>query len=380
MPVEEALAVATSMCQKVYCRSLQRGVAIPMSVIRQDATTKAWVIIASERAKRPHDFRRAMPARASPEHEASCPFCPGHEMSTPPEVWRLSGPQGSGWAVRVIPNKFAALAGASEPQRREAGPLFREMDGVGAHEVIIETPVHSQVMPLMTDAEIERVLQAYQARFQALRGDPRVRYIIIFKNYGEQAGTSLEHPHSQLVATPIAPLRVRCTYEVAIRYYDDTGRCLYTDLVEAELEAGVRVVQETADFVVFHPFASHVPFETWIAPKRHQSSFGQVARDELAALAPALRETLQALYDALGNPDFNYIVHSAPIEDDSKHYYLWHIQILPRVTTIAGFELGSGMFTTTMFPEASAAFMRKVIGRRTGHDGRGQTLDRSGEN
>jgi UDPglucose--hexose-1-phosphate uridylyltransferase len=126
--------------------------------------------------------------------------------------------------VRVIPNKFAALAGASEPQRREAGPLFCEMDGVGAHEVIIETPVHNRVMPLMTDAEIERVLQAYQARFQALRGDPRVRYIIIFKNHGEQAGTSLEHPHSQLVATPIAPLRVRCTYEVAIRHYDDTGR------------------------------------------------------------------------------------------------------------------------------------------------------------
>jgi UDPglucose--hexose-1-phosphate uridylyltransferase len=237
-----------------------------MSVIRQDATTKAWVIIASERAKRPHDFRRAMPARASPEHEASCPFCPGHEMSTPPEVWRLSGPQGSGWAVRVIPNKFAALAGASEPQRREAGPLFCEMDGVGAHEVIIETPVHNRVMPLMTDAEIERVLQAYQARFQALRGDPRVRYIIIFKNHGEQAGTSLEHPHSQLVATPIAPLRVRCTYEVAIRHYDDTGRCLYADLVEAELEAGVRVVQETADFVVFHPFASHVLLKPGLPP------------------------------------------------------------------------------------------------------------------
>jgi UDPglucose--hexose-1-phosphate uridylyltransferase len=351
-----------------------------MSVIRQDVTTKAWVIIASERAKRPHDFRRAMPAAASPDHEASCPFCPGHEMSTPPEVWRLSDPQGSGWAVRVIPNKFAALAGACEPQRREAGPLFREMDGVGAHEVIIETPVHNRVMPLMTDAEIERVLQAYQARFQALRADPRVRYIIIFKNHGERAGTSLEHPHSQLVATPIAPLRVRCAYEVAIRHYDDTGRCLYADLVEAELEAGIRVVQETADFVVFHPFASQVPFETWIAPKRHQPSFGQVARDELAALAPVLRETLRALYEALGNPDFNYIVHSAPIEDESKHYYLWHIQILPRVTTIAGFELGSGMFTTTMFPETSAAFMRNLIGRGARHDSRRWLLDRSGEN
>jgi UDPglucose--hexose-1-phosphate uridylyltransferase len=341
--------------------SLQGG-SRPMSVIRQDATTKAWVIIATERAMRPDDFRGAIPARASPEHEASCPFCPGHEMSTPPEVWRLSDPQGSGWAVRVIPNKFAALAGAAEPQRREAGPLFREMDGVGAHEVIIETPMHNRVMPLMTDAEIERVLQAYQARLQARRADPRVRHVIIFKNHGERAGTSLEHPHSQLVATPIAPLQVRRTYEVATAHYDDTGRCLYGDMVEAELEAGVRLVLETADFVVFHPFASHVPFETWIAPKRHQPSFGQAARDELAALAPVLRRTLRALYDVLRNPDFNYIVHSAPIEDESKHYYLWHIQILPRVTTIAGFELGSGMSITTIFPEASAAFMRQVIG------------------
>jgi UDPglucose--hexose-1-phosphate uridylyltransferase len=340
-----------------------------MSIIRQDATTKAWVIIATERAKRPHDFKKAMATHASATYEASCPFCPGHEMSTPPEVWRLSHPQGTGWAVRVIPNKFAALAGAAEPQRREAGPLFREMDGVGAHEVIIETPVHNRVMPLMTDVEIERVLQAYQARVQALRTDPRVRYVLIFKNHGEQAGTSLEHPHSQLVATPIAPLQVRRTYEVAIGHYDDTGRCLYCDLVAAEVEAGVRLVRQTADFVVFHPFASHVPFETWIAPRRHQSSFGQVSRHELAALAPVLRETLRALYDALGNPDFNYIVHSAPIEDESKHYYLWHIQILPRLTMIAGFELGSGMFITTMLPETSAAFMREMIGQEMTHDG-----------
>jgi UDPglucose--hexose-1-phosphate uridylyltransferase len=332
-----------------------------MSVIRQDATTKMWVIIAPERGRRPHDFRRATAARVLPEHEPSCPFCPGNEATTPPEVWRVSDPQGTGWGVCVIPNKFAALAGAAAPRRREAGPLFREMDGVGAHEVIIETPVHNRLMPLMTDAEIERVLLAYQARFEVLRADPRVRYIIIFKNHGEQAGTSLDHPHSQLVATPIAPLQVRRTFEVAIGHYDDTGRCLYADLIEAELAAGVRLVQETADFVVFHPFASRVPFETWITPKRYQPSFGQASRGELATLAPVLRGTLRALYTALGNPDFNYIVHSAPVDDESKHYYLWHIQILPRVSPIAGFELGSGMSITTVLPEASAAHMREVV-------------------
>jgi UDPglucose--hexose-1-phosphate uridylyltransferase len=234
---------------------------------------------------------------------------------------------------------------------------------VGSHEVIVESPIHNRTPSQMDDAEVEQILRAYQARYQALQQDPRVRYIIIFKNHGERAGTSLAHPHAQLVATPIAPLQIRRKYEVAISHYDDTGRCLYCDLVEAEVAAQVRIVEETERFVVFHPFASRVPFETWIAPKHHQPSFGQVSREELAALAQVLRRTLLALDNALGNPDFNYVLHSAPTEDDTKRYYLWHIQILPRVTTIAGFELGSGMYITTVVPEESAALMRDIMAR-----------------
>jgi UDPglucose--hexose-1-phosphate uridylyltransferase len=233
------------------------------------------------------------------------------------------------------------------------------MDGVGTHEVIIETPAHDRTLAMMTDHEVADVLTAYQVRYRSLREDPRLKYIIIFKNHGEGAGTSLAHPHSQLVATPVPPMTLRRKYEVAIAHYDNTGRCLYRDIAEAEQKGKSRVVLETDRFLVFHPFASRVPFETWIMPKRHQPSFGQVGEEELRALALVLRRTLRALYERLGDPDFNYIVHSAPIEDENKDYYLWHIQILPRLSTIAGFELGSGIYVSTMLPEQSAAMIRE---------------------
>jgi UDPglucose--hexose-1-phosphate uridylyltransferase len=329
-----------------------------MSVIRQDPSTKEWVVIASERARRPHDFTG--PARKVSEeaHSPTCPFCAGNEAMTPGEVLRKPKAGGNGWGVRVVPNKYAVLSPKGEPDRTESGPLFREMNGVGAHEVIIESPVHNRIIPLMEDSEVESILSAYQERYKILRKDPRVRYLIVFKNHGEGAGTSLEHPHSQLVAAPIAPMQIRRRYEVAIGHYDDTGRCLYCDIVKEELKVGVRVVAETDGFVVFHPFASRLPFETWIAPKDHQPSFGQATAPELSELARLLKRTLLTLFNGLGNPDFNYILHTAPIEDETKPYFLWHIQILPRLSTIAGFELGSGLSITTVSPEESASFVR----------------------
>ena len=330
-----------------------------MSIIRQDPTTKEWVIIAGERGRRPHEYNQHACVRPHPAEIGPCPFCPGHEASTPDEVLRIPGAGGTGWAVRVTANKFPALGDAGLLDRRETGPLFREMDGVGAHEVIIETPVHDRQLPLMTDCEVADVLTAYQMRYRALRQDPRLKYIIVFKNHGETAGTSLAHSHSQVVATPVPPMTLRRKYETAIAHYDETGRCLYCDVMEEERKAKSRVVMETDRFLVFHPFASRVPFETWIMPKRHQSSFGQVSKEDLRELAPVLRGTLWALYERLGDPDFNYMIHSAPTEDENKDYYLWHIQILPRLTTIAGFELGSGIYISTMLPEQSAAVMRE---------------------
>lgn len=330
-----------------------------MSIIRQDPTTKEWVIIAAERMRRPHEYSREARSRSHAKENRPCPFCPGHEAATPAEVFRIADSSGTGWAVRVTSNKFPALGATGRLERREVGPLFREMDGVGTHEVIIETPAHDRGLPLMTDREVADILNAYQARYRSLQEDTRLKYIIIFKNHGEAAGTSLSHPHSQLVATPVAPMLLRRKYEVAIAHYDDTGRCLYCDVAEEERRAKSRVVLETGLFLVFHPFASRVPFETWIMPKQHQASFAQVSAEDLLALAPILRRTLRALHDRLGDPDFNYIIHSAPIEDENKDYYLWHIQIFPRLTTIAGFELGSGIYVTTTLPEESAAAMRE---------------------
>ena len=332
-----------------------------MSIIRQDPTTKEWVIIAAERKRRPHEYNQKAGQPSPSNQTGPCPFCPGHEAMTPEEVFRTAGPQGTGWAVRVTANKFPALGGMGRLERREAGPLFREMDGVGVHEVIIETPSHERVLPLMTDSEVADILKTYQARDRSLREDPRLKYLIIFKNHGEAAGTSLVHSHSQLVATPVPPILLRRKYEVAVSHYDDTGRCLYCDVADEERKAGTRVVMDTDRFLVFHPFASRVPFETWITPKQHQPSFGQVTAGDLVELASVLRKTLRALHDQLGNPDFNYIIHSAPIDDENKDYYLWHIQILPRLSAIAGFELGSGIYITTMLPEESAAAMREWV-------------------
>ena len=263
--------------------------------------------------------------------------------------------------MRAVANRFPALSPGGELRRSAQGPLFRELDGVGHHEVIVETPIHNRITPCLDGAEIERVFRAYQARYRALREDPLVKTILIFKNHGEKAGTSLEHPHSQLVATPVVPMLLRRKHEVARDHYDDTGRCLYSDLVEAEVRAKTRVVLESEHFVAFHPFASRMPFETWIAPKRRRPSFGQATPEELADLAQVLARALRGLYQALGNPDFNYIVHSAPIEDEAEAYYLWYVQIVPRLAEIAGFELGSGIYLTTEMPEESAAFMREVL-------------------
>lgn len=333
-----------------------------MPELRQDPATKEWIIIATERAKRPCDFQREAVKKVLPTYDDSCPFCPGREAETPPEVLAYREAKGAnvpGWTVRVIPNKFSVLVPEGSTERRTKGDLLRVMDGVGYHEVIVETPIHNHFIPHMEEGEVERILQAYRDRYVALRQDRRVKLILIFKNHGEAAGTSLEHPHSQLVATPIVPASIRHRYDVAIQYYDATGRCLDCDIVEAERKADERVVLETEDFLVFHPFASQSPFETWIAPKQHRPSFGQITLEECRALAVVLKTTLARLAKALNDPDYNFVMHTAPIGDEDEEYYLWHIQILPRLTTMAGFEIGSGMRINIAKPEETARFLRQ---------------------
>ena len=337
-----------------------------MSELRQDPATKEWVIIATERAKRPDQFRRRTEAPDLPVYDPACPFCPGREALTPPTLWEKKAAQvegGADWRVRVFANKFPALTPAGETQRRTRDGFFQQMDGLGYHEVIVETPIHNRCIHQMENTEVQDVLEAYRERYVALRQDRHVKMILIFKNHGESAGTSLAHPHSQIVATPVVPGRVRRKYEEGVRYFDATGRCLYSDWRDAEQAAAHRVVLETDRFLVFHPFASRSPFETWILPKRQCPSFGRIEDDEVGELACVLGQVLSALARLLNRPDYNYVVHSAPVDGEDEEYFLWHVQIVPRLIRTAGFEIGSGMRINTACPEETAGALRESLER-----------------
>jgi UDPglucose--hexose-1-phosphate uridylyltransferase len=335
-----------------------------MSMLRYDLTSNDWVIFAPSRARRPHEFKRpAGSVATSLPADSLCPFCPGNERMTPPEIFALRGttpPNSPGWRVRVIPNKFPALRIEEDHRRFEDGPLFRYMGGCGAHEVIVESPDHSTVLARQPAEQIEFVLRTLQVRFNDLMRDARFQAIILFKNHGEGAGTSLAHPHFQLIATPVVPQQLRIKHRIAIDYFDRSGRCLYCVLLAEELAAGKRIIAENEHFAVFLPYASHVPFETWILPKRHQPSFGLVDAGLLRPLAEILKTTLLKLYVGLENPDFNLTINTVPRGDEDKEYFLWHLQISPRLTTPAGFELGSGMSINTVLPEEAAEFLRNV--------------------
>jgi UDPglucose--hexose-1-phosphate uridylyltransferase len=334
-----------------------------MPELRQDPATKQWVIIATERAKRPHDFMKIKKPDSLPDYQPNCPFCPGNESMTPPETtaYRSGGlSNGPGWWVRVVPNKFSALVPEGSLSRKEEQAIFRKMDGVGKHEVIIETPQHNLHLPLMEDRQVEEIMLVYRERYLTLREDPRFKLIIIFRNHGSHAGTSLEHPHSQLVAMPIVPLSIRYRFEKAAHHFDDDGTCVYCDVLREGLRERKRLILETDQFATFHPFASRAPFETWIIPKKHHASFGSISVDEAKEFAWVLKRTLFQLYQGLNNPDYNFIIHTAPIKDEHEDYFHWHLQILPRLVTPAGFELGTGMFINTALPEETAAFIRDL--------------------
>jgi UDPglucose--hexose-1-phosphate uridylyltransferase len=255
-----------------------------MPELRQDPTTKQWVFMATERAKRPDQFRSQEKPAAPVPPPGSCVLCPGNESQTPRELFAIRDSQQAdtpGWLVRVVPNKFPAFVPTAAGQRRHED-IFVSASAYGHHEVIIEGPDHGRHLGLMYDWEIRNVLGAYKTRYEPLRADSKVKLILLFRNHGRTAGTSLTHPHSQLVATPIIPLHIRQKYAQAIQHYDDTSRCLYCELLEAELAVGKRVVLRSTCFAVVHPFASQVPFETWIVPKQHNPAFRNVDSEQLA--------------------------------------------------------------------------------------------------
>ena len=329
-----------------------------MPEIRYNMITREWVVIATERARRPDEFRKKIKERTEiPSFMPNCPFCPGNEDKTPPELLRL--PSGGPWQVRITSNKFAALERDGRLSRTTSG-IRRTVTGVGIHDVIIETPDHSKATALLTDHELGMVIEAYRRRYLSVLEDGRVEQVTIFKNHGEAAGTSLQHSHSQLIGTPIIPTEVRDRMETALRHYDAMGECIFCRTLEEEMAEGSRVVLETERFMAFVPFAALSPFHLWIFPKRHEASFGSVTDSDVADLARMLRLILLKLYRGLGNPDFNYTIRTAPKDSAQVRYYHWYLSVIPRVTRLAGFELGSGMFINISVPEESAQFLRDL--------------------
>ena len=296
---------------------------------------------------------------ALPAFEPACPFCPGNEDQTPPEI--LRHPEGAGWRVRVVPNMYAALSGEGSA-RRTGSPMFREMPGVGSHEVVIESPRHDARIDGMSQDEVAEIIDVWRERYRALIVRPDVRAVVVFKNFGALAGTSLAHPHSQVVATPVFLPRLLRRLDVATRYFDENGVCVYDDVIAAERTAQTRIVDECGGFLAFEPFAANSPYETWITPSFHQGSFGDLADEEVDDLACIVIRTLTAIRAACGDPDFNLVMYSAPTNGGhTDQVFHWHIKILPKLATPAGFEIGSAMSINTVPPEDAAAELRTAL-------------------
>jgi len=330
-----------------------------MPEIRQNPATKEWVIVATERAKRPEDFIQPKPATRTVRFSKKCPFCPGHEDMTPPEIASNRDERGA-WTLRVVPNRFPALVPEAESVREENADFFRRMPGFGQHEVIVETPLHNASFGRAGDEKAYEIVSMYHKRYRCLREDNRFKLITIFRNYGKDAGTSLEHPHSQIVATPIVPLHIRHRLEEATRFYDDNGACLFCRIIEMEKKEKIRVVMEQDGFLVVEPFASRSPFETWILPLEHRSTFSEATVGELTGFARVLNRVLAKFITGLQDPAFNMVIQNAPTDEENVDYYHWHVKIFPRVTTPAGFELGTGVYINTVLPESAAQYLKKV--------------------
>ncbi|MGA2091638.1 MAG: galactose-1-phosphate uridylyltransferase [Endomicrobiales bacterium] len=329
-----------------------------MPELRRDPIIGRWVIISTDRGKRPSDFSRPEDISTGKK----CPFCPGNEAMTPSEIvaYGESGRprDGAGWQVRVIPNKFPALAIEGTLNRQGDG-MYDRMNGIGAHEIIIESPYHDRDIPELTDKEVEDILWAYRDRIMDLKKDIRLEYILIFKNHGSAAGATLVHPHSQLIATPVVPKRVREEVNGAKNYFEYKERCGFCDIIKQELSFGQRIIAENDSFVALCPFASRFPFEAWVMPKNHSSDFNDIQKHEATNLAVMMKTVVGKLMRTLDNPPYNYLIHTSPLKEPHLSHFHWHVEIIPKLTKVAGFEWGSGFYINPTAPEEAAKFLRE---------------------
>ncbi len=330
-----------------------------MSELRKDPITGRWVIIATERGKRPSDFR--VPQEESDASE--CPFCQGHEDKTPPEIiaQREAGsePNQPGWQVRGVPSSNPLFVIEGDLNRTGVG-LYDMMEGIGAHELIIESPNHVREISELSVDEIASVFEIYRRRMESLRQDQRFKYMLLFKNHGEQSGGVIEHSHANLIALPIVPKTVKKELEGAVAYYGYKSRCVFCDIIHHELTLNERVVVENDFYIALTPFASRFPFEVCILPKEHVSRFIYTDGKHVKSLAFIIKDVLRRLNASLDNPAYNYLIHTLPVNSVAQEEFHWHLEIFPRLTQMAGFEWGTGFFINPTTPEAAADFLRQA--------------------
>ncbi len=330
-----------------------------MPELRRDPITGRWIIINNDSPKGPEEYEVENNAKKG----KNCAFCAGNEKMTPPEIVAYTkikrDRDSAGWTLRVVPNKFPALQIEGALDKIGVG-IFDMMNGVGAHEVIIETTAHNKEIADRDEAEIKDLIWAYRDRSLDLRKDSRFKYVLIFKNYGFSAGASLEHPHSQLIALPFAPKRVTGEIEGAEKYFAYRERCVYCDMITQEAGEKELTICENKNFVAFTPFVSRFPYEVWIMPKEHSSDFSQIQIEGVNDLASIMKEALLRIQKLLKDPSYNYIIHTTPLDDPIREDYHWHIEIMPRLTKVAGFEWGTGFYINPTPPELAAKTLKAV--------------------
>jgi len=329
-----------------------------MSELRRDPICGRWVIVDTDHPSKPEDF----------EHEPHswrggvCPFCYGSEGMTPFEIEALrdpnTAPNTPGWQVRIVPNKFPALQIEGDLDRRGVG-IYDKSNGIGAHEILIESPYHNKDIPDLLNEEVEKVILMCCRRAQDLVKDKRFKYIMIFKNYGPSAGASLEHPHTQIIALPLVPKNPMEEIKGAQNYFEYRERCVYCDVIRQEIQEKERIILENKYFLAFCPSVSRFPFEIWIIPKKHQNHFYHMPPEEIPVLASILKETITKVKKVFNSPAYNFIIHSSPANSDSfTESYHWHIEFMPKLTRVAGFEWGTGFYIVPTPPELAAAYLR----------------------
>ncbi|MGB5684582.1 MAG: galactose-1-phosphate uridylyltransferase [Candidatus Electrothrix sp.] len=331
-----------------------------MPELRKDPILGRWIIIARERSKRPTDFAVDTPVTGG----GFCPLCPENEKTTPSEVLVYGRDSHrpantSGWKLRVVPNKYPALVIEGELDKQGEG-LYDRMNGIGAHEVVIESPDHADQFSFLPHDQMILTFRAFQERIRDLSHDDRFVYVMVFKNNGRAAGASLEHTHSQLVALPVMPRMLAAELQGSKSYYGYKDRCVFCDIIRQEVQQDTRVVCENERFVTLAPFAPRTPFEMWILPKKHNSSYVNQDEDSLADLTSIFSETLRRLDACIPGIPYNFVLHTQPLQSGSLEYYHWHFEIVPKLTNIAGFEWGTGFYINPMPPEDACRYLRQV--------------------